>query len=62
MLLPKKSRFRIIAILRMLVIKVGVKLPSVSVSLTKLKVEGRGGIDSVELESVALHAYNIVEF
>jgi hypothetical protein len=62
MLLPKKPRLRIITILRMLVIKVGKKLPSVSISLTKLKAESRGGIDSVELESVALHAYIIVVF
>jgi uncharacterized membrane protein YkgB len=46
----------------MLVIKVGVKLPSVSISLTKLKGERRGGIDSIELELVALHAYIIVVF
>jgi hypothetical protein len=62
MLLPKKPRLRIIAILGMLVIKVGVKLPSVSISLTKLKGERRGGIDSIELELVALHAYIIVVF
>jgi hypothetical protein len=46
----------------MLVIKVGKKLPSVSISLTKLKGERRGGIDSIELELVALHAYIIVVF
>jgi hypothetical protein len=62
MLLPKKSCLRIIAILGMLVIKVGVKLPSVSISLTKLKGERRGRIDSIELELVALHAYIIVVF
>jgi hypothetical protein len=62
MFLPKESRLRIIAILRMLVIKVGVELPSVSISLTKLKAESRGGIDSIELELVALHAYIIVVF
>jgi hypothetical protein len=62
MFLPKKSRLRIIAILRMLVIKVGVELPSISISLTMLKAESRGGIDSIELELVALHAYIIVVF